>query len=318
MLPEINAQNQFLGADVAKDTITFFCPLLGKIETIINRAVTLRSFLKKHRNQILILEATGGYEVKAIEIAITFGMKIYRVNPYRVRSFMRASGQFAKTDALDAQALSAFAAQYHNTLQPFVLPTSNEKKLRQLTNRRDELIVIRTQERNRLKAPDNKILQSGIKKHLTFLEKQVQGIEVQIIDLVENDQELADKKKVLTSVAGVGNVTATNLLAALPELGTVNRKQIASLAGLAPFAKDSGTKTGYRKTGRGRTNVRRILFMSALSAARYNPQIKSFYNRLIKNGKKPMVALIAVARKLLTILNAKVRDANLLKLQQQS
>ena len=318
MLSQTPTQHHFLGADVAKETITFHCPAQGKTQTIRNQARSLRAYFNKHTNQALVLEATGGYEAKAIELALSLGMTVYRVNPYRVRSFMRASGQFAKTDELDAQALATFAAQHHNNLRPFKQPSDNEKKLCQLTRRRDELIVMRTQEKNRLQAPDNQNLQSDIKKHVRFLEKQVQEIEEQIITLVQQDDALTHKKEVLTDVAGVDDVTATNLLAALPEIGTLDGKGIASLAGLAPFAKDSGSKTGRRRTGRGRTNVRRILFMAALSASRYNTQIKEFYNRLIQNGKNPMVALIAVARKLLVILNAKVRDALLQKLVQQS
>lgn len=318
MLSENKTQNYFLGADVAKDTITFFEPEKNETKTIRNHLTSLRACLKKHQGHALVLEATGGYEAKAIEIALSLNMTVYRANPYRVRAFMQASGQFAKTDALDAKALAAFAGQHHNTLRPFSLPSENEKKLRQFTRRRDELIVMRTQERNRLQAPDNKILKGGIKKHLTFLEKRIEEIEQEISDIVAHDKELACKKDVMVNVAGVGEVTASNLLASLPEIGTMDRKQIASLAGLAPFAKDSGTKSGHRRTGRGRTNVRRIMFMAALSASRYNPQLKTFYNRLIKKGKKPMSALIAVARKLLTILNAKIRDAILQKKIQQS
>lgn len=309
MVTEINSQDQFLGADVSKNSITFFCPKEAKINTVINTKKYLIPFLKAHREQCITLEATGGYEVKAIEVAEKLGMTVYRVNPFRVRSFMNASGQFAKTDALDAIALSAFSAQHSAGLQKFILPSEEQKKLRQFNSRRDELIHMRTQESNRFKAPDNKNLRTGIKQHLKFLVKQIKAIEEDIAKLVENNDELRKKKAVLVQEVGVGEVTANSLLASMPELGVVNRKQIASLAGLAPFAKDSGTKSGYRKTGKGRVSVRSTLFLAALSASRHNEQLKTFYDRLILNGKKTMVALTAVARKLLVILNAKIRDA---------
>jgi len=309
MIAKKATTNQFLGADVSKNSITFFCPVTNKVENVKNTKQTIISYLSAHKDQSLVLEATGGYEVKAIETAVSFDMDVYRVNPFRVRSFMNASGQYAKTDALDSQALSDFALSHYTTLQKFILPSEKQKKLRQFNRRRDELLHMRTQENNRFKAPDNANLRKGIKRHLVFLEKQLHGIEEQIDLLVENDPVLQKKKTVLLKVSGVGEVTANNLLASLPELGTVNRKKIAALAGLAPFAKDSGTKTGYRRTGKGRLNVRKNLFMASLSASRYNKKLKAFYDRLIQNGKKLMVALTAVARKLLVILNAKLRDA---------
>ena len=308
MLPENPTPCHFLGADVAKETITFYCPRLSQSTTLPNRVVSLRSYLKKHQDQALVLEATGGYETRLIELALAMRIVVYRVNPYRVRAFMRAMGQNAKTDALDAQALASFAAQHHSSLHPFAPLSAAEKTLHQLTRRRDELIVMRTQEKNRLQAPDNAALTKSIRSVLVCLSKQIAALETEIQKIVQNIPPLARKIEILTSVTGIGYVTATNLLAAMPELGSLDRKKVAALAGLAPFARDSGTKNGYRKTGRGRRDVRRILFLASFAASRYNPHLKTFYNRLIQNGKKPMLALIAVARKLLTILNAKLRD----------
>lgn len=301
--------DHFLGADVSKDSITFFCPQEKQVHTVSNTKKALKPFLSKQESQTVVLEATGGYEAKAIEVALELKMDIYRVNPFRVRAFMKASGQFAKTDALDAQALSAFAQQHHATLRKYVPPTQNQKKLLQLNRRRDELLHMRTQENNRLKAPDNKSVARGIEQHLKFLQKQISDVEDQINLLVEQDEKMRTKRVILTQEKGIANTIANNLIASIPELGSVNRKQIASLAGLAPFAKDSGAYSGYRRTGKGRQNVRQLLFMAALTASRYNPKLKHFYDRLINNGKKPMVALTAVARKLLVILNAKLRDA---------
>lgn len=309
MVTEISIQNQFLGADVCKATISFFCPKDDKVSLVKNTKKTLRSFLRPRKDQTLVVEATGGYEAKAIEVASVLGMHIYRVNPFRVRSFMNASGQYAKTDDLDAKALSAFARQYEHTLRKYVLPSANQKTLQQFISRREDLVSMRTQETNRFKAPDNKSIKKEIRKHVDFLKKQIKSIEQEIEALVENDEELLAKKKVMVEITGVGEVTANTLVTSMPELGTVSRKQIASLAGLAPFAKDSGVKSGYRRVNKGRQRIRQSLFLAALSASRYSNKLKPFYDRLISNGKKPMVALIAVARKLITILNAKVRDA---------
>ena len=309
MITHKATNNHFLGADVSKDNITFFCPQKEKVHTVSNTTKALKPFLSKHKSQTVVLEATGGYEAKAIKVAVELKMDIYRVNPFRVRAFMKASGQFAKTDALDAHALSDFAKHHHATLRKYVPPTDSQKELLQLNRRRDELLHMRTQENNRLKAPDNKNVAVGIEQHLMFLKKQIADVENRINLLVEEDAEIRAKRDVLKQEKGVGDVIANSLLAAIPELGSVNRKQIASLGGLAPFAKDSGNYSGYRRTGKGRVNVRQLLFMAALSASRYNPKLKSFYGRLIDSGKKPMVALTAVARKLLVILNAKLRDA---------
>lgn len=163
---------------------------------------------------------------------------------------------------------------HHTSLHPFVPLSPDEKKLHQLTRRRDELIVMRTQEKNRLQAPDNAALVAAFAWFLACLSKQITSINAELLALIKNSDDLSRKTNVLTNVAGVGQITAANLLAAMPELGSLDRKKVAALAGLAPFAKDSGTKSGYRKTGRGRQGVRRILFMAALPLPRYNPQLK--------------------------------------------
>jgi transposase len=301
----------WIGVDVGKESLSIYIAASNKALTIPNKTSAIKDFLRQYPAAALVLEATGGYETKIITLAIDAGRSVYRVNARRVRAFMESLGIYAKTDAIDAKALADFAAANVARLQPFLLPAPELKKLRQLARRREELISMRVQETNRLKAPDNACLQAGIKAVVKCLESQIEATEQQIAEITENSEALHEKIGVLTAVKGVGQVTAVSLLAAMPELGRLDGKQAASLAGLAPFPRDSGKRKGYRRTRGGRVDVRNALFMASLSAARYNKDLKIFYDRLIKNGKRKLQALIAVARKLLVILNAKLRDAAL-------
>ncbi|MGE4351712.1 MAG: IS110 family transposase, partial [Bdellovibrionales bacterium] len=296
----------WVGVDVGKETLAIHIAASNTALTLPNKAAAIKAFLAQNPQATLVLESTGGYETAAITLALKAGHTVYRVNARRVRAFMESVGVYAKTDAIDAKALADFAITNVRYLHPFALPTPEMKKLRQLARRRDELIAMRTQETNRLKAPDNSCLLPSIKAVLKCLKSQIEAVEGQLAQLTENTQGLQEKIAVLTDVKGVGKVTAVNLLVAMPELGQLTGKQVASLAGLAPFPRDSGKKKGYRRTRGGRVEVRRALYMAALSAARYHDDIKVFYLRLITNGKRPLQALIAVARKLLVILNAKL------------
>jgi transposase len=301
----------WVGVDVGKESLAIHLAADDKALTVPNKASAIKDFLHQNPDATLVLESTGGYETEVITLALEAGHTVYRVNARRVRAFMESVGIYAKTDAIDAKALADFAAANVRYLHPFALPAPEMKKLRQLARRRAELIAMRTQETNRLKAPDNACLQTSIKAVLKCFKTQIEATEQQLAELTENSEALQEKIEVLTAVKGVGQVTAVNLLVAMPELGQLSGKQVASLAGLAPFPRDSGKKKGYRRTRGGRVEVRNALYMAALSAARYNNDIKIFYNRLIKNGKRPLQALIAVARKLLVILNAKLRDSAL-------
>lgn len=301
----------WVGVDVGKENLAIYSAVGNKALTIPNKAPAIKEFLHQNPQATLVLESTGGFETEAITLALKAGHIVYRVNARRVRAFMESVGIYAKTDAIDAKALADFAAANVRYLHPFTLPAPEMKRLRQLSRRRDELIAMRTQETNRLKAPDNACLQTGIKAVLTCLKNQIEATERQLAELTESSEVLQEKIDVLTTVKGVGRVTAVNLLVSMPELGQLSGKQVASLAGLAPFPRDSGKKKGYRRTRGGRIEVRNALYMAALSAARYNDTIKVFYSRLLKNGKRPLQALIAVARKLLVILNAKLRDSAL-------
>lgn len=299
---------QFLGADVSKAKISLFDLVTGELMEPGNTKPALTKAMKRFSGHALVVEATGGHEALLIRLALAAGMTVYRVDPARVRAHMHASGQKAKTDPLDAWGLADFAAHHIADLHPYIPPDPAERRLVLLVRRRADLVQMRTAETNRLQAPDNQPLQKGIKKMLAFIEAQLAEIENDINILIAETVTLAAKINVLAAEKGIGQTTAAALLANLPELGQLSGKQIAGLAGLAPIARDSGTKSGYRRTGYGRTTIRPIIFMACMSAVRYNPDIKKFYNRLIQNGKKPLVALVAAMRKLITILNAKIRD----------
>jgi transposase len=300
----------WIGVDVGKESLAIYVAASGKALTIPNKTAAIKAFLRQcPASAALVLEATGGHETEILTLAIEAGHSVYRVNARRVRAFMESLGIYAKTDAIDAKALADFGAANAARLQPFVLPAPELKMLRQLVRRRTELIAMRVQETNRLKAPDNACLQSSIAAVATCLENQIEAVERRIAELTESSQALQVKVGVLTAVKGVGQVTAVNLLVAMPELGQLDGKQAACLAGLAPFPRDSGKRKGYRRTRGGRVEVRNALYMASLSASRYNKELKIFYDRLLEKGKRKLQALIAVARKLLVILNAKLRDA---------
>lgn len=297
-----------LGVDVAKATLAIHDTATGVTVTIANTASAIRAFLAGRPHHAVVAEATGGHEALLLACAHEAGLAAFRVHPNRVLAFARAIGRQAKTDAIDAATIAAFAQTHAATLRPAPPPDPARDTLRQLARRRDELVAMRTQETNRAKSPGNDAARPGIARMLAFLAQEIARIEADIAALLRDTPALAATAAVLTGNKGVGAVTAANLLAAMPELGALSGKQAASLAGLAPHPRDSGTRRGYRATGRGRRDVRRILFMATLAATRHNPVIRTFYQRLTAAGKKPLLAITAAARKLLVILNAKLRD----------
>ena len=257
---------------------------------------------------LVVLEATGGYETALLTHLCDAGVAVHRVQPLQARNYMRSLRNFAKTDNIDAAALARYGAERHANLALFVPADKKLQKLQDLQTRRDDLLAIRTAERQRSKHPRYTNMKQSLANVSAVLDAELAAIEAEIEELIASDTRLQQKKVVLKDVKSVGDTTANCLLACLPELGTLTRRQVASLAGLAPHPKDSGNQVGYRAVRGGRHAVRRALYMATLSAIRYNPQIKTFYERLIKEGKKPIVALTAAMRKMIVILNAKIRD----------
>ena len=257
------------------------------------------------QSELIVVEATGGYQRAVVEALFWAGLAVAVVNPARVRQFARACGLLAKTDKLDAQVLAVFGQR----VQPrrYEGKSEAEKQLSALLVRRKQVEEMLKAEQNRLRTifPS---LKSSVEQVIVCLKEQKKHLDEQIQQILHEQQAWQEQTEILGSAPGVGMVTTATLLAELPELGKMDRKKIAALVGVAPMNYDSGKKRGYRKTKGGRTDVRSVLYMSTLVATRYNPVIRSQYQHLLKRGKEKKVALTACMRKFLTILNAMMRD----------
>jgi transposase len=265
---------------------------------------TLVAQLRTRRPACVVLEATGGLQVPLASALAVGGISIAVVNPRQVRDFAKATGQLAKTDAIDAQVLARFAEAVRPTPRP--LPDEATQQLGALLTRRRQLIEMLVAEQQRMQRAPHPI-QRQIQAHLTWLKQQLAGLDEDLTHRIQATPLWREHEDLLRSVPGIGPVVSRTLLAELPELGTLTHKQIAALVGVAPLNRDSGTLRGRRMIWGGRTVVRSVLYMSAVVAARHNTVIKAFYQRLRTAGKAPKVALVACMHKLLTILNAMVK-----------
>lgn len=254
---------------------------------------------------LVVVEATGGFEKQAALAIGSSLLPVAIVSPRRVKAFARANGRLAKTDRLDAHNLAHFAQVVQPPVRP--LPSAAREHLSGLTARRRQVNRMITAEKNRLRNAHPEV-QGHLMEHLKWLQKDLKQLDDEIKALVHEDAEFKHKAELLCSVPSIGIVTATTLLADCPELGTLDRKKIAALIGVAPMNKDSGRKIGRRRIVGGRAHIRATLYMAALSASRTNPVLRPFYQRLVNNGKEKKVALTACMRKLLTMLNAMMRD----------
>lgn len=253
---------------------------------------------------LIVLEATGGMEIPLTSALATAGLPVVVVNPRQVRDFAKASGRLAKTDVLDAQVLAQFAEVMRP--QPRPLPDAETRALAALLTRRRQLVDMLTAEKNRLLSAASPI-RKRVRAHIVWLERELERTNTELSEAIRQSPVWREKDELLQSVPGVGPVLTSTLLASLPELGTLTNKQIAALVGVAPLNRDSGTLRGRRTVWGGRAQVRAVLYMGAIVAARFNPVIRVFYQRLQRAGKAKKVALIACMRKLLTILNAMLK-----------
>jgi transposase len=253
----------------------------------------------------VVLEATGGYQRRVVAALAAAGKTVAVVNPRQVRDFARGLGILAKTDRLDARVIARFGQQ----AQPRPSENSSEKQaaFRELVTRRRQLVEFRTAEKNRLETSTAKTVRKNIRHMLEQLDKQIRQLEEAIGQLIESDDELAAKAALLGTVPGVGPVTTTSLLVELPELGCLNRRQVAALVGVAPFNRDSGKFHGRRAIWGGRAAVRSVLYIAALTARRSNPIIREFALRLEAAGKPFKVVITACMRKLLVVLNSMIK-----------
>lgn len=299
----------YVGIDVAKAHLDVHVRPSGEAFSVPRDAESvarLADRLKALCPVVVVLEATGGFETIVAASLGSAGLPMAVINPRQIRSFARAIGQLAKTDALDA----AVIAQFAEAVKPEPRPLADEQTriLSELVARRRQLVEMMTAERNRRPRLSRKHLIKALDRHLAMLQKDLSEIERDIDTTIRGMPIWREREELMTSVPGVGPTLARTLLADVPELGTLDRKQIAALIGVAPLNWDSGTYRGRRTTWGGRSKVRAVLYMAALVASRHNPTLKSFYQRLIRAGKAKKLALVAVMRKLLTILNAIVRD----------
>jgi transposase len=297
---------RYIGIDVAKVQLDVALGPNGERFVVANDERGISALLKRlELADLVIIEATGGLEVPVASALATAGIGVAVVNPRQVRDFARATGQLAKTDALDAQVLVRFGAAVKPEVRS--LPDAQAQALEALVNRRRQLVEMLTAEKNR-RANSPKVIHKSIDEHIRWLEKRLAGFDDELAALIRATPIWRERDELLRSVPGVGPVLATTLLAHLPELGALNRKQIAALAGLAPFNRDSGKLRGSRCIWGGRAQVRRVLYMAVVSAVRSNPVIKNFYAQLRARGKYPKCALTACMRKLLVILNAMLHN----------
>lgn len=266
--------------------------------------VSVVARLQQLQPTLIVLEATGGVEVPVTSALAAARLPVVVVNPRQVREFARATGQLAKTDRLDAQVLAHFAEAIRPPVRP--IPDEHTQALAALVARRRQLIEMLTAEKNRIRVAAAPI-RRRVRAHITWLERDLASTDTDLTETIRESPVWREKEDMLRSVPGVGPVLATTLLANLPELGTLTRKQVAALAGVAPFPRDSGTLRGRRTIWGGRAHVRAALYMAALVAARRNPVIRTFYQRLCQAGKAKKLALTACMRKLLTILNAMLK-----------
>lgn len=299
----------FVGIDVSKDRLDVHLRPMGEAFAVARDGDGLSALTKRLKGldvALVVIEATGGFEVTVAAAIAGAGLPLAVVNPRQIRDFARAVGQLAKTDALDAEIIARFAEQVRPPVRP--IPDEQARALAEMVARRRQLIEMIVAETNRRRQLTQPRLVRGVERHLKALQKELTAIERDIDDEIKGSPAWREKEELLTSVPGIGPTVARTLIAELPELGALGRRQIAALVGLAPVNRDSGKFRGRRRIAAGRSTVRGALYMAALTAIRCNPAIRSFGQRLKATGKQPKLVIIAAARKLLTIANALLRD----------
>jgi transposase len=299
----------YVGIDVSKDRLDVHLRPGGEAFAVARDGKGLEELVARLlacSPTLVAVEATGGFETIVAAALAGAQLPLVVVNPAQIRHFAQAVGQRAKTDPIDAAVIARFVEAVKPT--PRAMPDQEARLLAELVSRRRQIIEMIVAERQREKRAENVRVRKSLARHIKVLEKELLEIDNDIDTLVRGSPVWRAKEELLVSFPGVSNTLARTFLAEVPELGTLNRRQIASLAGLAPFTRQSGRWKGKSMIGGGRGALRAGLYMAALSASRYHPQLKLFYQRLLAAGKPKMVALIAVARKVLTTLNAMLRD----------
>ena len=302
-LPPVN-----VGVDVGKNQLDLYLLERDRALTVPNEEQAILALvrsLSRYRVERIVVEATGRLEQPFVRAALAAGLPVIVVSPLKIRRFADVIGQLAKTDQIDARLIAQFAA----TVKPLPRPASdaNAQAIKDLVVRRRQLTSLRTMEKNRRQVMPND-LKPSFDRIVKALDRELKSLEQLINDAIDQHSSSRHKRELLTSMPGIGNSVAATLIGDLPELGSLDRRQIASLTGVAPFNRDSGTLRGKRRIRGGRAHSRTALFLSAMVATRFNPDIKRFYERLLTAGKHKKVALTACIRKIVTALNAMLRD----------
>lgn len=310
----------FIGIDIGKHEV--FVGKYGTKSTVsfLNSKEGFKKFFKNYKAELskalVVLETTGGYETLFLDALLDKNIAVHRANTRHVKSFIRSWGTLGKSDVLDAQALALYGYERHERLPLFQKQSPELVKLMALTQRRQDITHMLVQEKNRRQSPQiTSFLLESCKKVIQTLEAQIKSIDQEIEKLIQSNVLWKQKKEVLETIPGIGPVISRTLLALAPELGHINRRQIASLAGVAPHPFESGQKIGYRRTKGGRQQLRSTLFIAAMAARCSNSPLKAFYEKLIAKGKKKMVALTALMRKILTIANAKLKEVEMAQME---
>lgn len=297
-----------VGIDVGKAQLDVFLLERNKTLCVANEPDAIRALvcrLARYRLARIVIEATGRLEQPFVRAALAKGLPVIVVSPLKVRRYAGAIGQLAKTDLIDAQLIARFGAAVKPI--PHRLCDAKSQKIKDLMVRRRQLTDMRTMEKNRLQVMPE-VIRHSIQHVIDILDQEIQHLDLALDQAVEAHAPWKHKRDILTSMPGIGNTVAYTLLGDLPELGTLSRRQIAALTGVAPFNRDSGRLRGKRRIRGGRAHSRTALYLSAMSAVRFNPDIRRFYQRLLRSGKHKKVALIACIRKIITALNAMLRD----------
>ncbi len=307
------AHTNFVGIYIGEFEFFVNVYLDKKVNCYENTQEGIAQFLQNYQAQLLkqglcVLEATGGYEMDLLTALCDQAHAVHRADGYQVKNFIRSYRKQAKTDKSDAKALALYGYERHALLGCYHPASDKQSILRELATRRRELTKLLVAEKNRLKAPKTGVTKVSCQTLIRTIESELQQIESEMERIINQDETLKAEQEVLKSIPGIGEKISKDLLVLLPELGRLDRRKIAAMAGLAPRANDSGKRLGYRSTGHGRAGVKPLLFMAALAASKSHSPLKGFYEELVAKGKPKKVALTALARKILVIANARVKE----------
>ena len=299
---------KFIGIDVSKGKLDIFNKQTGEFNQIKNTIKDIKQYVKEIKDKqdlYAIIDLTGGYEAQCVKIFYESGIQVIRAEGRKVKSYARALGIQAKTDKIDAELLADYGQKCFKSLR---LYKPEKTSLSKYVMRINDLKAMKQEEKNRLKMPNSTpALVKSVKRSIHFLETEISELETFVKQQIFADEQLKERYETLRKLKGIGDIAAYTLVTLMPELGSLNRRQAAALAGVAPYAKDSGTLSSHRFTRNGRKGVKSILFLAALVAIRYNPSLKAFYLRLIAKPKPKMVAITAVMRKLILFANSSLK-----------